>query len=170
MLPDFDRLQATIDTWITDLEQLHRLERFVDDASFRSRWAEARRKNKHRLSDLVRREWGTAFDVDAILDRMPRLLPAVVEENDLIIIVKRLPRLALLLLGVGLAFVIIAGQLPKLFGFSTDATGVGPELKAFVQGLDHTTGPALLVGLGVLAILLVLPRFTTMLPAGTRRR
>jgi MFS superfamily sulfate permease-like transporter len=61
--------------------------------------------------------------------------------------------------------VIIAGQLPKLFGFSTDAEGFGPEVKAFVLGLDHTVGAALLVGLGVLAILLVLPRFTRVLPA-----
>ena len=32
----------------------------------------------------------------------------------------------------GLALIIIVGQLPKLFGFSTDAEGFGPELKAFV--------------------------------------
>src|ERR1700742_2997541 len=31
----------------------------------------------------------------------------------------------------GLAVVIIVGQLPKLFGFSTDADGFGPEVKAF---------------------------------------
>ncbi len=29
----------------------------------------------------------------------------------------------------GLALIIIVGQLPKLFGFSTDAEGFGPELK-----------------------------------------
>ena len=65
----------------------------------------------------------------------------------------------------GLALVIIVGQLPKLFGFSTDATGFGPELKAFVQGLDHTVGASLVIGLGVLGILLVLPRVTKTLPA-----
>jgi high affinity sulfate transporter 1 len=65
----------------------------------------------------------------------------------------------------GLAFVIIAGQLPKLFGFSTDVEGFGPEVKAFVLGLDQTVGAALLVGLGVLTILLVVPRFTRVLPA-----
>jgi high affinity sulfate transporter 1 len=65
----------------------------------------------------------------------------------------------------GLALVIIVGQLPKLFGFSTDASGFGPEIKAFVLGLDGTVGAALVVGLGVLAILLVLPRFTRLLPA-----
>ena len=65
----------------------------------------------------------------------------------------------------GLALVIIVGQLPKLFGFSTDASGFGPEIKAFFLGLDGTVGAALAVGLGVLAILLVLPRFTRRVPA-----
>jgi high affinity sulfate transporter 1 len=65
----------------------------------------------------------------------------------------------------GLALIIIVGQLPKLFGFSTDAEGFGPELKAFVLGLDGTVGAALVVGLGVLAILLLLSRFTKVVPA-----
>jgi high affinity sulfate transporter 1 len=65
----------------------------------------------------------------------------------------------------GLALVIIVGQLPKLFGFSTDASGFGNEVKAFFTSLDSTVGAALVVGLGVLAILLVLPRFTRRLPA-----
>lgn len=65
----------------------------------------------------------------------------------------------------GLAIVIIVGQLPKLFGFSTDATGFGPEVKAFFTGLGGTVGAALVVGLVVLGILLVLPRFTRVLPA-----
>ncbi len=65
----------------------------------------------------------------------------------------------------GLALIIIVGQLPKLFGFSTDAEGFGEEIKAFVLGLNETVGAALLVGLGVLVILLVLPRFTRVVPA-----
>jgi high affinity sulfate transporter 1 len=65
----------------------------------------------------------------------------------------------------GLALVIIAGQLPKLFGYSTDASGFGPEVKAFVLGLDKTVGASLVIGLGVLAVLLVLPRVTRALPA-----
>ncbi len=65
----------------------------------------------------------------------------------------------------GLALIIIVGQLPKLFGFSTDAEGFGPELKAFALGLNGTVGAALVVGLGVLAILLVLSRFTKVVPA-----
>jgi high affinity sulfate transporter 1 len=65
----------------------------------------------------------------------------------------------------GLALVIIVGQLPKLFGFSTDAEGFGEEIKAFVLGLHNTVGVALAIGLGVLVILLVLPRFTRVVPA-----
>ena len=65
----------------------------------------------------------------------------------------------------GLALVIIVGQLPKLCGFSTEAEGFGPELKAFFLHLDSTVGAALAVGLGVLAILLVLSRFSRVLPA-----
>jgi high affinity sulfate transporter 1 len=65
----------------------------------------------------------------------------------------------------GLALVIIVGQLPKLFGFSTEADGFGPEVKAFFLGLGSTVGWALFIGLAVLAILLVLPRYTRTLPA-----
>jgi len=65
----------------------------------------------------------------------------------------------------GLAVTIIVGQLPKLFGFSTDADGFLDEVKQFVTTIDETTVQALLVGLGVLAVLLVLPRFTTRVPA-----
>jgi MFS superfamily sulfate permease-like transporter len=38
----------------------------------------------------------------------------------------------------GLAVTIIVGQLPKLFGFSTDASGFLNQVKAFVEGLDQT--------------------------------
>ena len=38
----------------------------------------------------------------------------------------------------GLAITILIGQLPKLFGFSTDASGLVNEAVAFVQGLDET--------------------------------
>ncbi len=65
----------------------------------------------------------------------------------------------------GLALVIIVGQLPKLFGFSTDAEGFGAEIKAFFLHLNDTVGAALAVGLVVLAILFVLPRLTKRLPA-----
>ena len=65
----------------------------------------------------------------------------------------------------GLAIVIVVGQLPKLFGFSTDASSFGDEVRAFVDNLDQTVTAALLVGIGVLAVLLVLPRITRRIPA-----
>lgn len=65
----------------------------------------------------------------------------------------------------GLAITIVVSQLPKLFGFSTDADGFFDEISEFVGNLDATVGAALAVGLGVLAVLLVLPRFTRRIPA-----
>ncbi len=65
----------------------------------------------------------------------------------------------------GLAITIIVGQLPKLFGFSTDASGFLDEIKKFVQGLDQTNTTTLIVGVAVLGVLLVLPRVTTRVPA-----
>jgi high affinity sulfate transporter 1 len=65
----------------------------------------------------------------------------------------------------GLAITIIVGQLPKLFGFSTDASGFVKELRAFFDNLDKTEGVAFAVGAGVLVILLGLPRLTRKVPA-----
>ncbi len=65
----------------------------------------------------------------------------------------------------GLAVTIIVGQLPKLFGFSTDADGFVDEARSFLQGLDQTNRTTLITGLCVLAVLLVLPRITKKVPA-----
>ncbi len=65
----------------------------------------------------------------------------------------------------GLGITIIVGQLPKLFGFSTDADSFFEELNAFVSGLDETDATTLVVGLCVLVVLLVLPHFTKRVPA-----
>ena len=65
----------------------------------------------------------------------------------------------------GLAITIIVGQLPKLCGFSTDADGFVDELRAWFEHLDATKGAALAVGVGVLVVLLVLPRFLPKIPA-----
>jgi high affinity sulfate transporter 1 len=65
----------------------------------------------------------------------------------------------------GLGITIIVGQLPKLFGFSTDADGFVDEVRQFVTNLDSTDTTTLVLGAAVLAVLLVLPRFTTKIPA-----
>jgi high affinity sulfate transporter 1 len=65
----------------------------------------------------------------------------------------------------GLAITIIVGQLPKLFGFSTDSDSFVADVREFVKNLDQTKASALIIGVGVLIILLGLPRLTTKVPA-----
>ncbi len=57
----------------------------------------------------------------------------------------------------GLGITIIAGQLPKLFGFSTHADSFLAEVRAFFANLDQTNSTTLIVGCAVLALLLILP-------------
>ncbi len=64
----------------------------------------------------------------------------------------------------GLAITIFIGQLPKLFGFSTDAGSLVGEVQAFVQGLDQTNVWALGIGLLSLAIILGLKAFAPRAP------
>jgi high affinity sulfate transporter 1 len=61
----------------------------------------------------------------------------------------------------GIALTVLIGQLPKLFGFSVDASGVIAELQAFIQGVlaGKINWVALAVGGSSLVILLVLKRF-----------
>lgn len=65
----------------------------------------------------------------------------------------------------GLAITIVVGQLPKLLGFSTHADSFLGEIRAFVENLDQTQTTTLVVGVAVLALLVVLPRITSRLPA-----
>ena len=67
----------------------------------------------------------------------------------------------------GLALTILVGQLPKLFGFSVDADGFIPELRGFVDGVTdgETVAAALAVGVGALALILVLQRAMPKVPA-----
>src|SRR5262249_41441680 len=65
----------------------------------------------------------------------------------------------------GLAITIVVGQLPKLFGFSTDADSFVDEIRQFFRHLDETEAAALLVGAGVLVVLLGRPRLTKKVPA-----
>ncbi|MFC2029988.1 SulP family inorganic anion transporter [Chloroflexota bacterium] len=59
----------------------------------------------------------------------------------------------------GLAVTIFVGQLPKLFGFSTDADSFIGDIAAFVQNLDQTNIYALAVGTLCLAVILGLKRW-----------
>ena len=65
----------------------------------------------------------------------------------------------------GLAVTIIVGQLPKLFGFSTEADGFIEEVVAFFAGLDATDRVTLAIGLATLLVMVGLPRVTKKVPA-----
>ncbi|MBV8998703.1 MAG: STAS domain-containing protein, partial [Solirubrobacterales bacterium] len=66
----------------------------------------------------------------------------------------------------GLALTILVGQLPKLFGFSTEANGLIHEAHAFVHGLTSgkAVGAAVAVGILSLAMILVLARWLPRVP------
>ena len=66
----------------------------------------------------------------------------------------------------GLALTILISQLPKLFGFSTDAEGVVDETTAFLRGLadGEVVTAALLVGLGGVVVMLALGRWIPKVP------
>ncbi|WP_308121251.1 SulP family inorganic anion transporter [Paractinoplanes bogorensis] len=65
----------------------------------------------------------------------------------------------------GLAVTILIGQLPKLFGFSTEGDGLFDDVKGFVTGLGDTVPAALAIGAGGLAVILVLQKFLPKVPA-----
>jgi starch phosphorylase len=56
------------DQWITDLDQLHRLEPLAEDATFRQRFREAKRQNKQLVAQLIGRETGIVVSPDSIFD------------------------------------------------------------------------------------------------------
>jgi high affinity sulfate transporter 1 len=66
----------------------------------------------------------------------------------------------------GLAVTIFIGQLPKLFGFSVDASGLINEARAFVQGLvaGEAVGAAALIGLVSLGLVLAFGRWLPRVP------
>jgi high affinity sulfate transporter 1 len=66
----------------------------------------------------------------------------------------------------GLALTILVGQLPKLFGFSTDADGLINEAHAFTHGLasGEAVGAAVAIGLVSLALIFALGRWLPRVP------
>jgi high affinity sulfate transporter 1 len=67
----------------------------------------------------------------------------------------------------GLALTILIGQLPKLFGFSTDANGLINEAHAFIHGLasGEAVGAAVAIGVVSLALILALGRWLPRVPS-----
>ncbi len=66
----------------------------------------------------------------------------------------------------GLAFTILVSQLPKLFGFSTEADGLIDEMAEFVSGLasGDAVAAAAAVGVGSLALILLLQHVLPRIP------
>ena len=66
----------------------------------------------------------------------------------------------------GIALTVLVSQLPKLFGFSIDAEGVGRSLVAFVRGVfaGETVPAALIIGVGSLAIIFGFKRWLPKVP------
>jgi starch phosphorylase len=67
------RLRALIsesigEEWIADLTQLRDLESMIEDKEFRQRWRQVKQMNKARLAQLVLRECGVEFDINALFD------------------------------------------------------------------------------------------------------
>ena len=54
--------------WITDLDQLRKLEKFLDDTVFRQRFRAAKKQNKELLAKLIARETGINVSPDSMFD------------------------------------------------------------------------------------------------------
>jgi glycogen phosphorylase len=52
--------------WITNLEQLRKLEPLAEDAAFRQRWMKIKRDNKKRLVNYILRKIGVSVDPDSL--------------------------------------------------------------------------------------------------------
>jgi len=56
------------DQWITDLDQLRKLEPFADDPVFRQRFRAAKRKNKELLAEVIAHETGIIVSPNSLFD------------------------------------------------------------------------------------------------------
>src|SRR4029434_9856047 len=54
--------------WLRDLEDLRRLEPLADDAAFRRRWRQVKRRSKERLAAYVASVTGVELDPDWLFD------------------------------------------------------------------------------------------------------
>jgi high affinity sulfate transporter 1 len=64
----------------------------------------------------------------------------------------------------GIAAIILAGQLPKLLGYASEARAFGPQLQELVERVGTSHGPTAVLGLVLLAGLLALRRFAPAVP------
>ena len=67
------QLSQLIDTtigndWISNLDNLVKLNEYVDDGAFQQQWSQIKRNNKVRLSNLIHEKCGVLFNPDAMFD------------------------------------------------------------------------------------------------------
>ena len=60
--------EAIGEGWLTNLDRLREIERFVDDSNFRMRWREIKRSNKRDFAMFARERTGVAIDPDSMFD------------------------------------------------------------------------------------------------------
>lgn len=54
--------------WLNELDELHQLEQFVEDADFRHHWSNIKRANKQKLADRIFKTTGVEVSVDSLFD------------------------------------------------------------------------------------------------------
>lgn len=70
-----DLLNTTIgEGWLTDLDQLQKLEPYADQVEFRRAWQEVKRQNKTELAAYIQKYNGIKVDPDSIFDVMVKRL------------------------------------------------------------------------------------------------
>jgi starch phosphorylase len=62
------------DGWLTDLDQLAKLETFVDDEEFRERWRRVKSRNKEALARFIGEQYAVEVDPGSIFDVMVKRL------------------------------------------------------------------------------------------------
>ena len=60
--------EAIGDSWITDLEQLRKLEPYADDTAFRAKWREVKQANKADLAAFLEKRTGMSVDPESLFD------------------------------------------------------------------------------------------------------
>ena len=61
-------INAIGEGWLSDLEELKRLEPFADDASFRREWRSVKRKGRESLAAVALAQSGVSLDADSLFD------------------------------------------------------------------------------------------------------
>ncbi|MFA6409661.1 MAG: glycogen/starch/alpha-glucan phosphorylase [Gammaproteobacteria bacterium] len=56
------------DEWITDLDYLHHLEKFVDKPEFQKAWQDIKLNNKKRLANIIKQRMGIELNPDSMFD------------------------------------------------------------------------------------------------------